>query len=128
MLTHDHFNNGLLLLSYLVIASDGLIEETEISALNKICGHEGIPLTYLSDFIRYCKVIPEKVVYNQGLDELDLCKINERLKAFAWLYRLSEADGMMHIMEVRFLLYSIKRAGLEFSDVVSEKDKLPDLI
>lgn len=128
MLSDNHFNNGLLLLSYLVIASDGVIDDAEIDALNKICLQEGISLDYLRNFIRYCKVLPEKEVYNQGLDELDLCDTGERLRAFAWLYRLSEVDGMMHIKEVRFLMYSLKRAGMEFGDVISEKDKLPVLI
>ena len=128
MLTDNHFNNGLLLLSYLVIASDGVIDDTEIEALNKICEYEGLSLDYLNNFIRYCKVLPEKEVYNQGLDELDLCDAGDRLRAFAWLYRLSEVDGMMNIKEVRFLMYSLKRAGMEFENIISEKDKLPILI
>ncbi len=95
MLTDNHFNNGLLFLSYLVIASDGVIEESEINALNKICEYEGIPLEHLNKFIRYCKVLPEKDVYNKGIDEINMCGDDEKIRAFAWLHRLSEVDEML---------------------------------
>ena len=127
MLTENHFSNGLLFLSYLVIASDGVIEEMEIVALNKICEHEGVSLTHLSNFIRYCKVLPEQDVYNKGLDELGMCNDEEKLRAFAWLYRLSEADGMLHVKEVRFLMYSLRGTEIELEDIISVKDKLPTL-
>jgi len=31
---------------------------------------------------------------------------------------MSEADGRVHVKEVRLLLYSIRMAGIEFDDVV----------
>jgi hypothetical protein len=32
---------------------------------------------------------------------------------------MSEADGTVHVKEVRLLLYSIKMTGIEFNDVVA---------
>jgi hypothetical protein len=31
---------------------------------------------------------------------------------------MSEADGRVHVKEVRLMLYSIKMVGIEFDDVV----------
>jgi hypothetical protein len=39
--------------------------------------------------------------------------------ALVHLYKLSEADGLVHVKEVRLLLYSIKMVGVEFNDVVA---------
>ena len=127
MLTDNHFNNGLLFLSYLIIAADGVIDETEVDALKKICQYEGISLDYLDNFIRYAKVLSEKEVYNKGLEEISMCEDEEKLRAFGWLYRISEVDGTVHVKEIRFLMYSLKKAGIDFEDIISAKDKLPAL-
>ena len=127
MLTDNHFNNGLLFLSYLIMVADGILDEVELDALKKICRHEAISLDYLDNFIRYTKVLPEKEVYNKGLEEIAMCNDEEKLRVFGWLYRISEVDGTVHVKEIRFLIYSLKKAGIDFEDIISEKDKLPAL-
>ncbi len=47
------------------------------------------------------------------------CSLEEKVSAFVQLYKMSEADGRVHIKEVRLLLYSIRQAGIEFDDVVA---------
>jgi len=127
MLTKNHYHNGLLLLAYLITAADGILDDLEKQALEKIAQHEGIDLQHLENFIKYAKALPEKSVYNQGLDELAECSADQKLRAFCWLYRLSEVDGEVHVKEVRFLMYSLRQAGLELDEVIREKDKFPSL-
>ncbi len=127
MLTDNHFNNGLLFLSYLIMVADGILDEVELDALKKICRHEAISLDYLDNFIRYTKVLPEKEVYNKGLEEIAMCNDEEKLRVFGWLYRISEVDGTVHVKEIRFLIYSLKEAGIDFENIISAKDKLPTL-
>jgi len=127
MLTDNHYHNGLLLLSYLITAADGYLDDLEKKALEKIAVHEGIELEHLENFIKYAKALPEKSVYNQGLEEISKCSDEEKLNAFCWLYRISEVDGKVHVKEVRFLIYSLQHAGLDLTDVIREKDKLPSL-
>ncbi len=127
MLTENHYTNGLLLLSYLITAADGILDDREIEALKTIASNENIPEDQLWNFIKYAKALPEKSVYVQGLDEISLCDRDEKLRAFCWLYRISEVDGKVHIKEVRFLLYSVKQAGIEFEDVLEEVEKFPSL-
>lgn len=128
MLTDNHFHNGLLLLSYLVIAADGKLDDEEKEALKKICEKENISIEYMNNFLRYAMVLPEKEVYTKGLEEIDHCSHEEKLRAFSWLYRISEVDGMLHVKEVRFLLYSLKAAGIDFDDILAEKEKYPSLL
>jgi uncharacterized tellurite resistance protein B-like protein len=127
MLTENHFNNGLLLLAYLITAADGVLDDSERKALIAIANHEGIDLEYLDNFIKYAQALPEKSIYQIGLDEIDKCSDSQKMKAFCWLYRISEVDGKVHVKEVRFLLYSLRQAGLEIDDVIVAKDNYPSL-
>ncbi len=127
MLTDNHYHNGLLLLAYLIIAADGVLDDAEKRALEIIAKKENIDLDYLSNFVKYARALPEKAVYNQGLDEILKCSDEQKLDAFCWLYRISEVDGKVHVKEVRFLLYSLRHAGLDLEDVLKKKDEFPSL-
>ncbi len=127
MLTENHYINGLLLLSYLIAAADGVVDDIEMKALKTIAADENVAEVHFLNFMKYAKVLPEKSIYTQGLDELAKCSQEENLRAFCWLYRISEVDGKVHIKEVRFLLYSLKKAGLNFEDVLEEVKKFPSL-
>ncbi len=127
MLTDNHYHNGLLLLAYLITAADGILDDREMKALEKIADHEGIDQEHLQNFIKYAMALPEKSVYNQGIDEILMCSDDKKLDAFCWLYRISEVDGKVHVKEVRFLLYSLRQAGMDLDVVIKEKDKFPSL-
>jgi uncharacterized tellurite resistance protein B-like protein len=128
MLTENHYHNGLLLLAYLIMAADGILDEKEQKALKILAEHEEISLGHLENFIKYARALPERSVYNQGLDELDQCTFDQKLRAFSWLYRIAEVDGELHVKEVRFLLYSLRQAGLELDEVIRAKEKFPSLL
>lgn len=127
MLSDNPYNNGLLLLSYLVTAADGILDDAEQKALEQIADHENIDRDYLANFIKYAQALPERSVYNQGLDEISKCDRDEKLRAFSWLYRISEVDGKVHVKEVRFLLYSLRQAGIDLDEVIAVKDNYPAL-
>ena len=125
MLFEKHYNNGLLLLSYLLVSADGKIEHSEYEALVKICEKEGISQERLWQFVDYAQALPERSVYNKALEEVDQCTPDEQLRIFCWLYRISEADGHVHVKEIRFLMYSLKKAGIEFEDVLKAAEDFP---
>lgn len=127
MLTDNHYHNSILLFSYLIINSDGILDENEKIAIRKICKHENIAENYLLDFVAEAPSRTEREIFNIGHEEIEQCSDEEKIKVFAWLHRLSEVDGDVHVKEVRFLLYSIKRAGIEFEDVVAAAENVPAL-
>lgn len=128
MAANTHFKNSLLLLSYLIMYADGELDELETKAIQKICAHEGISDDELKQFLEEAKNMREKDIYYKGLEEIHYCSDEDKIRIFAWLYLISEVDGNVHVKEVRFLLYSAKKAGIEFDDVVKESKNLEEIV
>ena len=124
MATNTNYQLGLLYLVHLLINADGVIDEKERSALVKIKTLEKIPDSLFAKFEEEIAVRKEREIYHTGIDLINECSDQEKLSAFVHLYQMSEADGRVHVKEVRLLLYSIRQAGIEFEDVVRQAAKL----
>lgn len=121
---NPNYQKALLYLTHLVISADGVIDDKEKHALNIIRKSEGISEDAFNTFTSELNGMEEKDVYYNGIDLITKCSDVEKLRAFAWLYKMAEVDGRVHIKEVRFLLYSVKMAGVDFDDVVAEAAKI----
>ena len=118
MSTNRNYQLGLLYLVHLLINADGVIDEKEESALLKVKGSEEISDDVFVQFNAEVKAKKEREIYQRGIEMINECSDEEKLNAFVHLYKMSEADGRVHVKEVRLLLYSIRLAGVEFDDVV----------
>lgn len=118
MSQNKNYHLGVLYLMRLLINADGVVETSENDTLNKVKKHENIPQETLIEFEKGVLTKKEKQVYQTGIDYLNQCTDEEKLNAFVHLYKMSEADGSVHVKEVRLLLYSIRMAKVEFNDVV----------
>jgi uncharacterized tellurite resistance protein B-like protein len=123
MTRNKNYHLGLLYMVHLLISSDGEISDGEKSALDGIRKREGVPDEVFNEFKDHVLTKKEKEIYQGGIEYLNKCSDEEKLEAFAHLYRLSEADGNVHVKEVRLLLYSIRMAGIDFNDVVDYAKK-----
>ena len=65
--------------------------------------------------------------FSLGIELINKCSDEEKLEAFVHLYKMSEVDGKVHAKEVRLMLYSIKKAKIEFSDVVGRAKQTKSL-
>jgi uncharacterized tellurite resistance protein B-like protein len=110
---------GLLYLIHLLISADGVVDESEEKQLLKICEKESIPTDVFSEFKAQVSRSKDREIYQKGIELINKCTDEEKLDAFVHLYKMSEADGTVHVKEVRLLLYSIKMADIEFNDVVA---------
>ena len=119
MTTNKTYQIGLLYLVHLLISADGVVDENEKKALNKIKEKENIPDSLFKEFETQVAIKKERDIYQEGIELLNKCSEEEKLNAFVHLYKMSEVDGRVHVKEVRLLLYSIKMAGIEFNDVVA---------
>jgi len=119
--------DSLLYLTHLIVYADGVFDDTEKSAIKYICQQEGIDDTYYQNFLAIAKGLKEKEMYQRGTSLVEECSENEKLRIFIWLYKISEVDGKVHVKEVRFLLYSIKKAGIDFEEVKEEAHRLPQI-
>jgi uncharacterized tellurite resistance protein B-like protein len=112
------YHLGLLFMVHLLMSSDGDVSIDEEKAWDIIRKKEGISDEVFAGFRRSLDSKKEREIYQTGIDHLNLCTNEQKLDAFAHLYHLSEADGNVHVKEVRLLLYSIRMTGIEFNDVV----------
>lgn len=117
------YHLGLLYMIHLLVSSDGEVTSDEEKAWDIIKTREGISQELFNEFRKSLEGKKEREIYQAGIETLNQCTDNQKLDAFAHLYRLSEADGNVHVREVRFLLYSIRMTGIEFNDVVEHAKK-----
>ena len=122
---NNNYQLGLLYLVHLLVSADGVVDEKELAALEKIKSREKIPDAVFGQFKIDITVKKERDIYQSGLEYLSQCTNEERLQAFAILYKMSEVDGRVHVKEVRLLLYSTKMTGVEFDDVVKTAGQMP---
>jgi hypothetical protein len=128
MFMSPHYQFGLLCLTHLLISADGVIEKSELDALQVIKEREKISQDVFDKFEQTVRRNKERDIFQAGIDALNLCTTDEKLRAFVTLYKLSEVDGRVHLKEIRLLLYSIKHAGVEFDHVVSKAMTSPSLL
>jgi len=124
----ENYHNGLLYLAHLVISADGIIDDNELEALQTIKKQENISDEVFSSYKSDVANMKERDIYQKAIDLVSTCNDEERLRAFTWLYKISEVDGSVHVKEVRFLLYSVKRANVEFDDVVEAAKSFPHVL
>ena len=115
---NKNYQLGLLHLVHLLISADGVIEEREKKALERIKAIEKISDELFREFVEMAQKKKEREIYNDGITMINSCTEEEKIMAFVHLYKISEADNEVHVKEVRLLLYSVKMSNVEFNDVV----------
>lgn len=117
---------GTLYIAHLLISADGVIDEKESQALAKVKEMEGISDELFKKFEETIQGKSERDIYTEGINLLNNSTDEEKINAFAHLYKMSEADGRVHVKEVRLLLYTTKSSGIEFNDVVARAKSMSD--
>lgn len=121
---NKNYQLGLLYLVHLLVSADGVVDENELAALDKIKTREKISDDVFNQFKNDIAVRKEKDIYQSGLSFIGQCTDEEKLRAFSILYKMSEVDGRVHVKEVRLLLYSARTTGVEFDDVVKRAGEM----
>jgi uncharacterized tellurite resistance protein B-like protein len=125
---NKEYQVGLLCLTHLLVCADGVVDEQETDAIKIIRKKEGISDLVFEEFQKFIRNKKEREIYQHGIDLINRCNDDAKLKVFVTLYKLSEVDGRVHVKEIRLLLYSIKLAGVEFNDVVNHAMAAPSII
>lgn len=121
---NQNFQLGLLYLVHLLVSADGVVDQNELAALDKIKTREKISDDVFNQFKKDITIKKEKDIYQAGLNFIGQCTDEEKLRAFSILYKMSEVDGRVHVKEVRLLLYSARTTGVEFDDVVKRAGEM----
>lgn len=123
------YSTGLLALSTVLISSDGEISEKELDYIQKIRESEGIPEGLFNQFRNSILGKTEREVYQIGIESLSDCSEDLKTRAFVKMYQMALADGVIHVKEVRLLLYAVKSTQVDINTVVklAEQQSLPVL-
>ena len=121
------FQQGLLYLAHSASSVDGVNHISEQQAIKRIIEHEKIPENLHLEVDRTVKIDPEKEIYKKGMTCFLQIPKEERLRGLAWLYKLIEADGMVHIKEARWMLYVISSTEVDLDEILDYAEELPDI-
>lgn len=129
MKTSISYATGLLALTTVLISSDGEISEKELEYVQKIRASEGIQEAVFETITESILGKTEREVYQIGINSINACSEEEKLRAFVKMYQMAQADGVIHVKEVRLLLYAVKITNVDINTVVSmaEQQAVPVL-
>lgn len=114
----NEYSTGLLALITVLINSDGEISENEVDYIEKIRQSEGIPDALFDQIRSSILGKPEREVYQIGINAINACTEAEKLRAFVKMYQMAMIDGVIHVKEVRLLLYAVKTTKVDINTVV----------
>lgn len=112
------YSTGLLALTAVLINSDGEISQKELDYVQKLRESEGIPDALFYAIRESILGRTEKEVYQIGIASLNACAGREKVRAFVRMYQMAMADGVIHVKEVRLLLYAVKITNVDINTVV----------
>ncbi len=122
---NPQFQLGLLHFAHVLMNVDGSIDQREEDVLKKIKNEEKISDKTFSYFKETVKGKMEREIFEEGVELLNRCTEDERIKAFAYLYQVAAADKLFHEKEIRLLMYSLKSTNISFEDVkLKAKDRM----
>ena len=118
----------MLHLTHLLVSADGTIDDHEVKALDLIRERENIPPSFFSQFLLSIEGKRERDLFQSGIDAINRCTDEEKLRVFVLLYKLAEVDGRVHLKEIKLLLYALRLAKIEFEQVVTKALATPPLL
>ncbi len=119
----DNYHKGLLFVTYLLINSDKEISDNELYYLHKMRVEEGISDDVFTEHFKSLLGKDEREIYQIGIDAINLCTDDQKLKAFTRLYQMALSDKVLRVKEVRFILYAIKLAQVDINTIVERAHK-----
>jgi hypothetical protein len=118
METLDNYHKGLLFVTYLLINSDKEISDNELYYLHKMRVEEGVSDDVFTEHFKSLLGKDEREIYQIGIDAINLCTDDQKLKAFTRLYQMALSDKVLRVKEIRFILYAIKITHVDINTIV----------
>lgn len=118
METLNNYHKGLLFVTYLLINSDKEISDNELYYLHKMRIEEGVSDDVFTEHFKSLLGKNEREIYQIGIDAINLCTDDQKIKAFTRLYQMALSDKVLRVKEVRFILYAIKITHVDINIIV----------
>jgi uncharacterized tellurite resistance protein B-like protein len=118
-----NFKSIITQLYFLLIYSDGNVNQGEISLGKKMIQAEGISEVEFSLQLEALKTKDTAQIYKECLAELKRLKQDQQIRCIAWLCVLANSDGFMHRAEWQFI-YKIYHKELHLQlDIIMDTQK-----
>jgi len=118
-----NFKSIITQLYFLLIYSDGKVNQGEISLGKKMIQSEGISEVEFSLQMEALKTKDTAQIYKESLAELKRLKKEQQIRCIAWLCVLANSDGFMDRAEWQFI-YKIYHKELHLElDIIMESQK-----
>lgn len=118
-----NFKSIIIRLYYMLIYSDGKVNDGEISSGKRMIQSEGISEQEFMIQLDSLKGKDTAVIYRETLTELKRLKPERQIRCIAWLCVLANSDGFMDRTEWQFI-YKIYHKELQLPlDVIMEVQK-----
>lgn len=89
---------------------------------------ENISHSFFENFVEETRGKKDRELFQTGIDAINRCTDEEKLRVFVTLYKLAEVDGRVHLKEIKLLLYALRLAKIEFEEVVTKALASPSLL
>jgi uncharacterized tellurite resistance protein B-like protein len=123
-----NFKTIIIRLYYMLIYTDGKVNQGEISLGKKMIETEGISDAEFSAQIEALKKKDGSVIYKECLADLKRLKTDLQIRSIAWMCVLANSDGFMDKAEWQFI-YKIyhKELHLPLDDIMEVQKELSKL-
>jgi uncharacterized tellurite resistance protein B-like protein len=123
-----NFKAIIIRLYYMLIYSDGKVNQGEISLGKKMIETEGVTEAEFNAQIEILKTKDSAVVYKECLADLKRLKKDLQIRSIAWMCVLANSDGFMDKAEWQFI-YKIyhKELNLPLDDIMEVQKELSKL-
>jgi uncharacterized tellurite resistance protein B-like protein len=120
-----NFKSTIIQLYYLLIYSDGKVNQGELALGKKMIQAEGISETEFERHLTALKGRDTGLIYKECLDNLRRLKRSEQIRCIAWLCVLANSDGFMDRAEWQFI-YKVyhKDLKLPLDEIMEVKKQL----
>jgi len=123
-----NFKTIITRLYFMLIYSDGKVNDGEISLGKKMIQAEGIGESEFNNLLESLKVKEFSIIYRECLADLKLLKPERQIRCIAWMCVLANSDGFMDRAEWQFI-YKIyhKELHLPLDEIMAVQKELTRL-
>jgi uncharacterized tellurite resistance protein B-like protein len=123
-----NFKAIIIRLYYMLIYSDGKVNQGEISLGRKMIQSEGISESEFDAQLNALKKMDGAIIYKECLADLKRLKPDLQIRSIAWMCVLANSDGFMDKAEWQFI-YKIyhKELHLPLDDIMEVQKELSKL-
>jgi hypothetical protein len=114
----DQYHKGLFFITYLLLNSDNEINDNELFYLHKMRVEEGMSDATFAEHFKSIIGKSEHEIYQIGIDSLNLCPEELKIRAFAILYNMAFTENVVRPREVRLLLYAMNFTQMDLDKVL----------